>query len=49
MPYEFQQQVDIVVASLPPMTDEQAERISALFMTGVEKTAPARTPETVSV
>jgi hypothetical protein len=46
MTYEFQQQVDWVVASLPPMTDEQAAKISALFMTGVDKTS---TPETVSV
>jgi hypothetical protein len=38
MTYEFEQQADIVVASLPEMTDEQARRISALLMTGVDKT-----------
>jgi hypothetical protein len=38
MTYDQQQWVDKAVAESPPMTAEQAARISALLMTGVDKT-----------
>jgi hypothetical protein len=38
MTYDQQQWVDKALADAPPMTEEQAARISALLMTGVAKT-----------